>query len=413
MSGNSSSLGRGEYSEIERVNGGHMDYRRFEESKKGLNEFTPDSRDAGALAAMTGAGQAQTPDFLKKHSLESIKLALRLGTITKYELRDAITGQADPVIAKKVARALQDTMKENEEDQIDTVTMDVPLFIRSLEYAKEDAETDMDLHDFAEKAIAGSKQKGMLTMDDYDMLVGALDQIGELSDKADLNKDGKLSSYEKKRGAAIEKAMSKAKSLKKEVVKIPTNDPNRPDSSDVAKAKKLSSKDQDFEYVKKGMAESLNEGMGWDYEGKMAQAQLLSIVKNARDLFQMMDSNTQLKSWVQSKLTKAEDYLNSVRTYLEGESLTNTTPLVVSENRITDDEGVGLNIGDVVKAADGGIYQIIYSYSEGKPFMVPFDLKRRRPTSLASKTYFDQGDILTKRMTKVLDYSATKGGFMK
>jgi len=35
MSGNSSSLGRGEYSEIERVNGGHMDYR-FEES---LNEM--------------------------------------------------------------------------------------------------------------------------------------------------------------------------------------------------------------------------------------------------------------------------------------------------------------------------------------------------------------------------------------
>ena len=28
-------------------------------------------------------------------------------------------------------------------------------------------------------------------------------------DKADLNKDGELSSYEKKRGAAIEKAMSK------------------------------------------------------------------------------------------------------------------------------------------------------------------------------------------------------------
>ena len=32
MSGDSSSLGRGKYSEIEKVNGGHMDYRRFEES---------------------------------------------------------------------------------------------------------------------------------------------------------------------------------------------------------------------------------------------------------------------------------------------------------------------------------------------------------------------------------------------
>ena len=74
-----------------------------------------------------------------------------------------------------VAKALKE---EEGEDPIDTVTMDVPLFIRVLEYAKEDAETDMDLHDLAEKAIATTKQQGMLSMDDYDMLVGELKQIG-------------------------------------------------------------------------------------------------------------------------------------------------------------------------------------------------------------------------------------------
>ena len=36
----------------------------------------------------------------------------------------------------------------------------------------------MDLHDLAEKAIAGTKQQGLLQMDDYDMLVGELKQIG-------------------------------------------------------------------------------------------------------------------------------------------------------------------------------------------------------------------------------------------
>ena len=79
---------------------------------------------------------------------------------------------------EKVRDMIKKIMTENEgEDQIDTITMDVPLFIRILEYAREDAQDDMDLHDLAEKAIAGTKQQGMLSMDDYDMLVGDLEQI--------------------------------------------------------------------------------------------------------------------------------------------------------------------------------------------------------------------------------------------
>jgi hypothetical protein len=62
--------------------------------------------------------------------------------------------------------------KVNEVDEIDTVTMDIPLFIRTLEYAREDAKTDMDLHDFAENAISLSKELGKLTMDSYDKLIG-------------------------------------------------------------------------------------------------------------------------------------------------------------------------------------------------------------------------------------------------
>jgi hypothetical protein len=52
----------------------------------------------------------------------------------------------------------------------DKITMDVPLFIRALEYAKEDAKTDMDLHDVAEKAIAASKDGKTLTMADYNSI---------------------------------------------------------------------------------------------------------------------------------------------------------------------------------------------------------------------------------------------------
>jgi hypothetical protein len=69
--------------------------------------------------------------------------------------------------------AIDYMMNENEEgDVVDTVTLDIPLFIRMLEYAKEDAQTDMDLHDAAEKAIALNKSKEMLSMEDYNTIIG-------------------------------------------------------------------------------------------------------------------------------------------------------------------------------------------------------------------------------------------------
>ena len=58
------------------------------------------------------------------------------------------------------------------EDEVDTITMDVPLFIRTLEYSREDAKSDMDLHDIAQNAIELSKQYGILNMDNYSEIFG-------------------------------------------------------------------------------------------------------------------------------------------------------------------------------------------------------------------------------------------------
>jgi hypothetical protein len=55
----------------------------------------------------------------------------------------------------------------------DTIKTDVPLFIRLLEYAREDAKTDMDLHNVAEKTIALSGEDRTLTMSDYNNIVGS------------------------------------------------------------------------------------------------------------------------------------------------------------------------------------------------------------------------------------------------
>lgn len=58
----------------------------------------------------------------------------------------------------------------NESDNTDQVTLDIPLVIRLLEYAREDAKTDMDLHFVAEKLTALSN-KDCLTMADYNAIV--------------------------------------------------------------------------------------------------------------------------------------------------------------------------------------------------------------------------------------------------
>ena len=54
----------------------------------------------------------------------------------------------------------------------DTVTLDIPLLIRLLEYAREDAQTDMDLHNVTEMLIKMSTEGDVLTMDHYDQIVG-------------------------------------------------------------------------------------------------------------------------------------------------------------------------------------------------------------------------------------------------
>lgn len=54
-----------------------------------------------------------------------------------------------------------------------------------------------------------------------------------------------------------------------------------------------------------------------DEEGAMAKRQLHDMEKYSRELSQMLTDTTQLESWVQAKLTKAADYLKTVKHYVE------------------------------------------------------------------------------------------------
>lgn len=63
-------------------------------------------------------------------------------------------------------------MEEKEENKMDVITVDVPLFIRLLEFAREDATDDMKLHDVAEKLIELCAEGDIMTMEQYDEIVG-------------------------------------------------------------------------------------------------------------------------------------------------------------------------------------------------------------------------------------------------
>ena len=68
---------------------------------------------------------------------------------------------------------------QTENDTVDTVTVDVPLLIRIMEYAKEDAKTDLDLHNVAERLIKMGNEGRTLTMDDYDNMIGTVSEGGQ------------------------------------------------------------------------------------------------------------------------------------------------------------------------------------------------------------------------------------------
>jgi len=55
-----------------------------------------------------------------------------------------------------------------------------------------------------------------------------------------------------------------------------------------------------------------------DAEGQMAKGELQVMAKKAQELAAMMQDDTQLEAWVQSKITKAKDYISSVHDYMNG-----------------------------------------------------------------------------------------------
>ena len=213
---------------------------------------------------------------------------------------------------EKRGAAIEKAMVKEEEqpDAIDIITLDVPLFIRMLEYAKEDAADDMDLHDVATKTIALSKQKGILSMEDYDALIPAEETL----------------------------------------------------------------------------AEDLDIGHQ-DDEPNMLKSDLYRIAKYAMGLYKMVDryddipGEVDFPHWWQSKIIKAKDMISSAHHYLEGEEK-------VAQIDAMMEEKSPINVGDIINHK--GIEKKVVRISGNKVFLQPLgsyggDIEIDRQLGIQSK----------------------------
>ena len=98
-------------------------------------------------------------------------------------------------------------------------------------------------------------------------------------------------------------------------------------------------------YHKGNLAEQdEKEAQEYDYEGDMARSDLRSIINNAQEVHDMLEANTNLPEWVQSKITLAEDYVATVRNYMKSENMAEAnvwdkpSPNKPGTNKMTPDQ---------------------------------------------------------------------------
>jgi predicted RNA-binding protein with EMAP domain len=58
-----------------------------------------------------------------------------------------------------------------------------------------------------------------------------------------------------------------------------------------------------------------------DHEARMAKADLYKLAQYSAKLFKMVEEGDELQGWVQSKITKASDYISSVYHYMDYEQV--------------------------------------------------------------------------------------------
>jgi len=113
---------------------------------------------ADAEKVMTGAAFKRAESAAMKENKQRIKEMIK-------------TALMGPIKEEEIDSKAFIQSRKSKENPEDVIKMDVPLLIRMLEYAREDAKTDMDLHKVAENLIQLSKEGKTLDMSDYNSIV--------------------------------------------------------------------------------------------------------------------------------------------------------------------------------------------------------------------------------------------------
>jgi hypothetical protein len=206
--------------------------------------------------------------------------------------------------------------------------------------------------------IATKQAKKKVENMNLENLRGMIQDALKNPEKADLNKDGKLSDYEKKRGAAIEKSMDKPVKeigMFMDPVGYKKSEPNPADLVYTKKYKGDGMYDifKNGELVKtiegegnanayinqlqRGLEEDLDVGHQ-DNEPTMLKSDVYRIAKMASMLYKQLDSYDKMGGevdfphWWQAKIIKAYDYLQSAYGYLDGEEKIAAIDYMMNEN---------------------------------------------------------------------------------
>jgi hypothetical protein len=261
---------------------------------------------------------------------------------------------------KKRGAAIEKAMvKEVEQDAIDIVTLDVPLFIRMLEYAKEEAADDMVLHDIATKTIALSKQRGILSMEDYEALIPAETLAENINPEVIQSVNRFIKGMAQKYGYSEQDAV-----------------------------------DAIMQALRKRGFEGINEDLDvghQDDEPNMLKSDLYRIAKYAMELYKMMDKyddmpvEVDFPHWWQSKVTKAKDMISAAHHYLEGEEQVAQIDAVMDT---INEEKPLLNIGDIINHK--GVEKKVVRISGNRVFLQPLgsfggDIEIDRQLGIKSK----------------------------
>ena len=143
--------------------------------------------------------------------------------------------------------------------------------------------------------------------------------------KADLDKDGKLSDYEKTRGAAIEKNIEEdigddISKAEDEVAKAMQTKADAEAKLADANKKKADAEKSALQEENPEFTNDVGKDDYMDDEGRFAKSQIHKMAHYANKLTDMLsDDMEQLPSWVQSKITMASNYMSMVYHYLEYE----------------------------------------------------------------------------------------------